>query len=268
VHGFPTGVSIGFDNFDQHMKFSPGQVTGITGIPNSGKSEFADQILIKLAQQGWKIGLFSAENQPEHFHFSKLAEKYIGKSFQSSNAFYKMTVDELMRAKHFVNDYFSFVELKEENTTVDGMIGKMTELVNRKGINLFLIDPWNYLEHKQKAGQTETQYIGESLTKFCNAAKRLNIHIIIVAHPVKIQKEKDTGRYKVATLYDIAGSANWFNKLDNGLSVYRDQETETVDVHIQKIRFKWCGKIGCVSFKWNYFNGQYTEISKGYEIRN
>lgn len=259
TNGYPTGATIGYPQFDSLLRWSPGQVTGVTGIPNSGKSEFTDQILVKLAQQGWKVGLFSAENQPEHYHFSKLAEKYIGKSFFSHNVYYKMSVDELMKAKHFINENFFFVEMQEENLSVEGMIGKIRELVLRKGINIFLIDPWNYLEHKQRPGQTETQYIGESLTKFCNAAKRLNVHIIIVAHPVKIQKEKDSGKYKVATLYDIAGSANWFNKLDNGISVYLDRETETVEIYIQKVRFKWCGKAGKSDFKWDYHTGRYTE---------
>jgi twinkle protein len=260
VNGFPEGLKIGFNQFDKLLSFSGGQVTGITGIPNSGKSEFCDQILIKLAEHGWKTGIFSAENQPEQYHFVKLAEKYIGKSFRSSNDYFRMTVDELMRAKEFFNENFFFVELLEENLTVDGMISKIKELVLRKGINCFVIDPWNYLEHKQKAGQTETQYIGESLTKFCNTAKSLNIHIIIVAHPVKIQKEKDTGKYKVATLYDIAGSANWFNKLDNGISVYLDREREVVDIYVQKVRFKWVGKVGKSEFKWDYYTGRYTEI--------
>lgn len=261
VNGYPVGTRIGFDNFDNHIKWSPGQVTGVTGIPNSGKSEFTDQVIVKLAEQGYKIGVFSAENQPEQYHFGKLAEKHIGKQFYSHDVYYKMTVEELMRAKEFVNEHFFFVELKEENLTVEGILSKIKELVLRKGINYFVIDPWNYLEHKQKPGQTETQYIGESLTKFCNAAKSLNIHIIIVAHPVKIQKEKETGKYKVATLYDIAGSANWFNKLDNGLSVYLDRETNIVEVFIQKIRFKWCGKVGSAQFTWDYHTGRYTEIN-------
>ena len=105
-NGYPVGIKIGYENFDAHLNWSTGQVTGVTGIPNSGKSEFTDQILIRLAERGWKVGLFSAENQPEYLHFPKLAEKYIGRSFFSHNAYYKMTVDELMKAKHFVNDNY------------------------------------------------------------------------------------------------------------------------------------------------------------------
>jgi twinkle protein len=263
TNGFPTGAVTGYPQFDEYLKWAPGQVTGVTGIPNSGKSEFTDQILIRLAAgQEWKVGVFSAENQPEPYHFAKLAEKYIGKPFFAHNLLYKMTVDELVKAKYFINENFFFVEMQEENLSVEGMIGKIKELVLRKGINIFVLDPWNYLEHRQKPGQTETQYIGESLTKFCNAAKRFNVHIIIVAHPTKIQKEKDTDKYKVATLYDIAGSANWFNKLDNGLSVYLDRDTGETYVYIQKVRFKWCGKVGYSKFNWDKYTGRYAECGE------
>ena len=264
LNGFPTGKKIGFDSFDNLLTWSPGQVTGVTGIPGSGKSEFVDQILVKLAQQDYKIGLFSAENQPEQYHFAKLASKFIGKSFYSHNKTYQMSTDEFGEAKHFVNENFFFVELKDENLSIDNMIGKIKELVTRRGIDIFLIDPWNYLEHKQTNGQSETQYIGECLTKLCNVAKSLQIHIIIVAHPTKIQKDKETGKYKVATLYDIAGSANWYNKLDNGISVYLDRDEEIVEVYVQKVRFSWCGKVGVAKFKWDYWTGIYKELENSF----
>jgi twinkle protein len=62
-------------------------------------------------------------------------------------------------------------------------------------------------------------------------------------------------------MYDIAGSANWFNKIDNGLSIYRDYDTGIVDVYVQKIRFKFIGKIGRAGFQWDKFTGKYNEIS-------
>jgi len=260
INGYPSGKKTGFAEFDKYITWASGQVTVVTGIPNSGKSEFTDQILVKMAMQGEKVGMFSAENQPEEYHFAKLAEKFVGKSFSAENSFFRMSTEELMKAKEFVLDHFFFVELKEENLTVDAMIDKIKELVLRKGINFFMIDPWNYLEHNM-GNKSETQYIGESLTKFCNCAKRYKVHIIIVAHPTKIQKDRDTGKYKVATLYDIAGSANWFNKVDNGLSVYVDRETQIVEIHIQKIRFKWIGKLGMCQFKWDYYTGRYKELN-------
>jgi twinkle protein len=262
LNGYPKGQSIGYDQFDNLLTFRGGEFTTATGIPGSGKSEFIDQIMIRMSQfHSWKWGVFSAENQPEELHFAKIAEKYIGKSFYSNNREYQMTPEQVGKAKLFINEHFFFVNIEEKNLSLDGLIAKCRELVLRKGINGFLIDPWNYVEHKIPTGYTETQYISEALTKISRLAKLNDIHIIIVAHPTKIQKEKEGGRYKVATLYDIAGSAHWFNKTDNGLSVYRDFETGVVDVHVQKVRFKFIGKIGMASFEWDRFTGRYTQIN-------
>jgi twinkle protein len=260
-NGYPTGNKIGFNNLDPLITWRTGELTAFTGIPGSGKSEFVDQVMIKLSSlHDWKWGVFSAENQPEELHFAKLSEKYIGKSFYSSNAEYKMDVDQLHKAKVFINERIFFVNIDEKNITLDGLLSKARELVLRRGINAFLIDPWNYIEHKIPPGYTETQYISESLTKLSRFAKLNNIHIIVVAHPTKISKGDD-GKYRVATLYDIAGSAHWFNKIDNGVSVYRDFESGIVDVHVQKIRFKFIGKIGKASFEWDRFTGRYKEHS-------
>lgn len=259
-NGFPKGQATGFENFDKLLTFRTGEVTAITGIPGSGKSEFTDQLLIKLAECGWKAGIFSAENQPIELHFAKLSEKYIGRSFYSTNLIYKMTADELEKAKYFINENFFFVKIEEQNICLDALLEKMMELVKRKGINAYLIDPWNYIEHKIPSGYTETQYISEALTKVCRAAKLHNVHIFVVAHPTKIRKNTGTGKYEVATMYDIAGSAHWFNKIDNGMSVYRDFETGIVDVHVQKVRFKFIGKIGMASFEWDKYTGRYSEL--------
>lgn len=262
-NGFPKGQRVGFSNFDNLLTFRTGEVTAITGIPGSGKSEFTDQILIKLSELGWKVGMFSAENQPVELHFAKLAEKYIGRSFYTHNPYYKMSITELDRAKNFINENFFFVKIEEQNICLDALIEKMVELVKRKGINAYLIDPWNYIEHKIPSGYTETQYISEALTKICRAAKLNNVHIFIVAHPVKIKKNQ-SGKYEVATMYDIAGSAHWFNKIDNGISVWRDWELGIVDVYVQKVRFKFIGKVGMTSFTWDKLNGRYSET----EVQN
>jgi twinkle protein len=261
INGYPKGQKIDFTNFDKLISWRTGELTAVTGVPGSGKSEFTDQIMVRLAKiHDWKWAIFSAENQPEELHFAKLSEKYIGKSFYSSNSDYKMNNEELNNSKYFINDHFYFVNIDEKNISLDGLLNKARELVLRKGINGFLIDPWNYVEHKIPIGYTETQYISEALTKISRFAKINNIHIITIAHPTKISKGED-GKYRVATMYDIAGSAHWFNKIDNGISVWRDFDTGIVDVYIQKIRFKFIGQIGKASFEWDKFTGRYKEFN-------
>ena len=58
-------------------------------------------------------------------------------------------------------------------------------------------------------------------------------------------------------MYDISGSAHFFNKTHNGISVYRDFETNIVDVYVQKVKFSWLGQIGWCSFRFDTLTRQY-----------
>lgn len=56
----------------------PGELTIVTGLSNSGKSEWLDALTVNLARQhGWTIAMCSLENTPTE-HGRKLMEKYTG----------------------------------------------------------------------------------------------------------------------------------------------------------------------------------------------
>ena len=61
-----------------------------------------------------------------------------------------------------------------------------------------------------KAGELETEYIGRAIREFRRFARRYEVLVMAVAHPTKMGGE-GKGVSK-PTLYDISGSANWFNK--------------------------------------------------------
>lgn len=263
LNGYPAGVRVGINGFDDLISFMGGQITTITGIPGSGKSEVIDWIMANATlNHGWSWGVCSFENQPSALHVTKLMEKLSGKSFLPRR--YKeeqLTDDEFHTTAGIIQDYFNFININQVDVTLDGILNKAKELIHRKGINGLLIDPWNYIEHKIAPTQTETQYISECLTKIKAFALSNNIHIFLVAHPTKLRK-LDNGLYEVPTMYSISGSAHFFNKTDNGISIWRNFVTNEVDIYIQKIRYSWLGKIGLVSFNYNTFTRQYQLINK------
>jgi twinkle protein len=106
---------------------------------------------------------------------------------------------------------------------------------------------------------TETEYIGQSLSKIKRFAAQRGVHVWVVAHPAKIHGE--AGRATpVPSLYDISGSANWANKSDLGIVVYRNEETTNSDIHIKKCRFKSIGSKGVVSLRYDKITGRYSDI--------
>ena len=251
-NGLPKGAGIGMAEMDMHLRFQEGYLTTITGIPGHGKSEFLDFLLCRLnISHEWKTALYSPENHPLELHFSKFAEKMIGKPFEGSNKLSPLDLKQMI--DYHANNFF-FVN-PETDFTLDNILDSVRQLVRKKGIKAFVIDAWNKIDHKYTTN--ETQYISQQLDKITLFCEKNKVHCFLVAHPTKIQKDKNSGKYEIPNLYSISGSANFYNKTANGITVYRDFETNVTEVYIQKVKFKHWGQVGCVQFSWNRDNGRY-----------
>jgi twinkle protein len=263
-NGFDTGLKIGYTEFDQLFSIRMGELTTITGIPGHGKSAFVDQILVRLSSRhGLKHGVISFENQPISLHISKLASCFTGRPYYRLNKADRMNETEYTYAKYFINESFFFFAINEVDFTIDAILEKAVELVIRYGINTLTIDPWNYIEQNATQGMTETQYISKCLTKIGNFAKAYNTHVFLIAHPTKIPKDKITKKFDIPDLYSISGSSHFFNKTDNGFTVYLDGPE--VGIHVQKIRFFFVGKKGLVLFAYDISTGRYAEVGSPFE---
>lgn len=264
--GLPPGETIDQPEFDALLTFYPGQLTTATGIPNHGKSDFIDHVAARLAVfRGWKFGVFSPENFPLAFHVSKLVEKLVGKPFGGEK---KMRQEELDAAMEFLQRHFFFIRPGDENFTLENVLELARLLVVKHGIKGLIIDPWNTLEWQLPPGMTGTDYISAQLAKLISFLQRYGLHGFLVAHPTKVKKDKNTGRYDIPTLYDIAGSANFFNKTFNGFCVYRDFDRLITTVYVQKVKFKHLGKIGYVEYRYDLENGRYNVDHTAFDKRN
>lgn len=252
VNGLETGADTGMEDFDRLLKFAKGYITTITGIPGHGKSDFLDQLCLKLhLRHGWKFAFYSPENKPTRLHFSKLARKAIGKKWFG---FDRITTEERDSVKNSLNNSFWFLK-PEKDFTIDSILKLVKQLVKAHGIDAFIIDAWNKLEHQYTV--SETKYIGETLDKIAMFCEENNVHCFLVAHPTKIYKDKATGFYEIPTMYNIAGSANFYNKSDNGICVYRNFETHMTDIYVQKVKFSHWGEIGRAEFRYALDSGRF-----------
>ena len=270
--GLPAGDKIGLGDFDEHLSFIPGQMTMVTGIPNHGKSSFLDYVCELLAvKHKWKFGVFSPENFPLSLHASQILEKIIGKRFGSKgdeNNLDRMTPEERDMGMEFVNNHFFFIRPKDENYTLDNILSLARKLILKYGINALIIDPWNTLEHLIPPGISETTYISNQLAKLYSFKQRYNVHLFLVAHPKKMMKDKKTMQYEVPTLYDINMSANFFNKADNGFTVYRNFAEKRTYVYVQKVKFRHMGKVGHTKFLYDWDCGRFTPEGYNWDRNN
>lgn len=250
--------------FDELVSFVQGQMMVLTGIPNHGKSPFALMIMASLSiHHKWKWGLFTPEHKPLEIFLVKICELLLGRKMQKTVG---LSTTESFLAKKFMNDHFFFIE--PETYTVDNVIEKAKDLVKRKGIKGILIDPWNKLEHNFQKGDNETNYISKELDKIISFDQLYSVFSIIVAHPAKMKKMFKSTLYEVPSLYDIAGSSNWFNKPDIGITFYRNFTTGNSEVYVQKMKYDHLGKQGLCVLKWNPKNSRFNAASGDFDNSN
>lgn len=248
--GIVKGASTGMHSLDTLYTILPGQLSVVTGLPGSGKSELIDQICVNIAmQKGWRFAIASFENPP-HMHIAKLCEKVIGKPFFGPH---RMDSDERDYALQFLNQHFVFLQSHDgAPATVQSIIDRTKQAVMRMGVRGLIIDPYNYLD--MTGSDSEHQAISKMLTDIVLFCKSHDLHAWFVAHPAK--QLPDSGPPKGQ---HISGSAAWFAKADCGVTVHRNGDQ--TEVHVWKSRFKWVGRVGKIELNYDLPTGRYSDLA-------
>jgi twinkle protein len=235
-----TTFSTGWNVIDPYLRLFPGEFMVVTGIPGMGKSTWLLNLLVNLRRlHEWRSVLFSPE-MPVVPHLRDLLRLIIGGDTDPDAT---------------INDAFVFLDVDPTGRNDDAdfnlgwIIDKAIDAVFRYDVRVLLIDPWNEVEHAKRRDESTTEYIARSIRELRRFAREYGVVIIVVAHPTKDVHEK--GEVRIPTLYDIDGSAAWFNKSDHGLCIHRrDPYRNESSLLIQKVRFPYTGEKGevCMSF--------------------
>jgi twinkle protein len=250
---------IGLPGSSDYFKLSMGEWSVVSGIPNSGKSDILDQVLCNLSMTyGFRCAMFSPESFPYEGHIKRIANKLKQKNCDNN---------DLNDVKDFIEEHFYWIKIDLENLTLKSILQAFRELVLQKGINVCVIDPYNMLDH---SAQRDFTYVGKLLSQITQFCQQTKTHLFLVAHPRKIESEG--GQYKKPTLYDISGSADFFNKAYNGIIAYRciGQKTtygsDSVKIYVEKVKRKENGQLGCFEIAPDFKNGGvYKKINDNYK---
>uniref|UniRef100_A0A7S2HN69 SF4 helicase domain-containing protein n=1 Tax=Zooxanthella nutricula TaxID=1333877 RepID=A0A7S2HN69_9DINO len=252
------GYHPGWDNLERHYRVVPGEVTIVTGPPGSGKSEWLLSLVLNLCKRDvGKFLLFEFETTSTNLNL-QLLEKRLEKRAEAMTD--KDAIDEAITwlDKHILykNDLGPDDDVLE---IADQFFNECKERDER--LFALVIDPFNFLTQPE-TGQTmnDTEVISEWLSKIKRFASEHKVHIFVVAHPTKNRswvpengkKGKNAGAPPAPSLYDIAGSAHWYNKTDMGIVVHRplvEVDGQTCESHelvvdVQKVRNKEAGRLG------------------------
>jgi twinkle protein len=250
-NGTVSGVSTGIESIDPYYTVMPSQLTVVTGFPGSGKSELVDQICVNIAMsKGWRFAVASFENPP-HMHIAKLAEKVVGKPFFETDGRERMNEEERDYALDFLNNHFVFLQTHDGSSpTVQSIIDRTKQAIMRLGVRGLIIDPYNYLDLGNS--DNETQSISKMLTDIIMFCQSHGIHCFFIAHPKHGAPDNSvpTGRH-------ISGSAAWFAKADMGITAHRNGNK--TELHVWKVRFKWCGQLGSVPLGYDRPTGRFSD---------
>lgn len=253
--GSKKGYTIGLENFDNIFSTYTKQYVVVTGIPTHGKSDFVDQMCIGYnLEYDWKIAYCSVENDPKYIHIDKICRKIHGRRPKCeddlNNESWKITENR-------IKDYFFFVSY-DDGYDLTNVLSKMKELVHRKGIKCFVLDPYNKIRLKSSKNKNINEYTSDYLNELDTFCKKHDVFCILVAHPVK-PDTKDKS-YK-PNFYSIKGGGEFYDMSPHGLLVWRDFERNFTTVEVLKCKFQNLGINGAKCyFAWNSENGRYMPI--------
>jgi twinkle protein len=225
-----------------YLRLWRGEFIVVTGIPSHGKSRFTLEMLASMAlAHKHRAAIASFEMRIAPYVRDVLREHFIGKAIKDQ------TLQEKRQADEWIQDAFVFIDQdpreEGEEATVDWLIEKAGDAVVRYGIDWFLLDPWNQVEHKRAHGESEADYQGRAIRKLKRFARSFDCGVVIVAHPTKDVKLPN-GEIRVPTLYDISGSSHWYNAADHGIIVSGDTTTTVREIRIDKSRYRSGGHVG------------------------
>lgn len=256
--GVPLAPTTRFPETDTYWRWKKGDVALYTGYANWGKTFYILQMMLtKSIWDGWKWAVFCPENYPANDFYDDIIEMYVGKWLN------EMTEDEYTEAAQFIGQHIFYV-YPEDSHDIHSIHEKFRYLVLKKGVDGVLVDPFNQLDHNQKAYQREDQYLSEILKDIKRFALLNAVVYNIVAHPKNPRYEE--GRVlPVVDMYDIHGGAMFGNKVDLLVSYHRprfheDKNSPEVEIYVQKVKRKRTGgKLGHFPIRLLWSKKRYEE---------
>lgn len=204
-----------FTELDKKIRgFVMGEISVVSGLNGSGKSNLMLQEMLNFALQGYKTLLFSGEMQ-DFIVKNTIMRMVAGKNNlkpSEDEIYYYIESEELKaRIDNWLNDKFCLYN-NECSMKAKDLIVAIKDIV-KNGVkivildNLMTIDLKDYDKDKYEA---QSMFIKE----LASLAKKLNIHIFVVMHPRKsmgfLRKE------------DISGTADLSNAVDNVFIIHRN----------------------------------------------
>lgn len=273
--GLRQGAPLGLFGLDDLITFETGRYMVVSGRPGDGKSEFVDEICMRLCwRHGWHVAYFTPENTPITYHLVKLVEKVTARRCRQDAP---LTQERYEKAKQWLNERVCHLipgcelisddllasesarlstEDLTERFTLTAILEKARQAVIRRGVRIIVLDPLNNIEpDPQMTDLKWDRHVNAELRRF---ARKYRCLVILVAHPRKVNRATADNTRRRVEMNDINGSADFGNMSDYCICVDRDDDLQTVTIYVDKVKFKHLGSRGSWKAHYDQLSGRYV----------
>lgn len=256
ANGPQPGAVTGWANLDKAVTFGTGQLALVTGRSNDGKSEWVDELVLRLMlRTGWNAGFWTPENS-QMDHCRKVIEKLTDRTFEHRGRV-GVQPEQFALCKRWMNRHLAWLDLPFDRLRLDIILDRCRSMVRKFGIRILVLDPFNFIEKENGSTRSENAWDSHVVGAVREFARRHDVLVFLVAHPRKVEMQVD-GRRRRITMEDISGTADFGNKADYCFCVDRDDDHQVVTISIDKVRFKQYGSKGQqVFFVYKRNSGRY-----------
>lgn len=219
----------GLDNF---CPYKQGQLTVVVGHYNLGKTTVLLWLLAKLAKQGKKVLIYSAENRISLLH------KSITRFFTGRPEVDRAALDQ-------VRPFFKYIKHERRFSYLD-MLNQGTFVLDAGfDFDIFFIDPYNALKMDNPGRLGGHEYHLEAIEEMRVFTITTNKSIFLNCHTVtESQREKPdaNGITPVPLVSSVEGGGKFPNKADDCMVIHRqihsknDEERYITEIHVGKVR--------------------------------
>lgn len=209
---------------------SDGGLIILTGIPNSGKTDFLNCMMAHLMFQRQKrVAFFSFEKPVKAKHVREIARVALG---VEDTASMDQTMEERdarevnSKVISYLTQHMVDFDTKTRLPDSDYIIAMAERDMRKHGLDFLVIDPYVFIDMTEGGSRaTETEKVRLMLTKLQAWSRARRVWTIVVAHP-RIQYKDGHESFPPLDIYSIAGSAQWANLADFLFTVRRMNKPE------------------------------------------
>ena len=248
-----TGIRTGFSDLDRIIKtgMMPGELIVLSAPPKIGKSTLALQVCTYNAFQGL-ASLFFCLEMPKMKIVKKIAQCHTRRP--------EISGIELDQTRKAFIDKPLYLGACHTKPVLDGIMQTLKASIRRYGLKLVVFDHLHFL---CRSVSNQTQEIGLAVQAFKFLAEELEIPVILIAQPRKIQDGA------VMTAMDLKDSSSIYSDCDHLIIMHRARKASNgkTDAPLQEAAFEPVAMIRVEASRYNaggecllFYHGEYSRF--------